>query len=504
MEASGQHPLFAPIVLGDQGESFLFDIRTVFFVNGFLLLILAAAMGLPLAVDLAAEHSEWQAFASAQLFTGFIGLGLIFANRPDGRPKLPTRAAFFLIASSWVLVSLFGALPFELGSRHLSVTDGMFETISGLTTTGATVITGLDRTPSAILLWRAVLQWLGGAGIIVAAVALLPFLRIGGMQLFRLESSDKTERVAPRVSQVAWKLLFIYGMLTGAVGLALYFAGMTPLEAACHAMSSLSTGGFSTSDQSLGRFGDAARWVCVIGMLLGGMTFSQYLTLGKRGRGSSLVDSQTRWYLTIIAVFCLLLTFWNWAVGDMGAYEALQQSTFNVVSVLTTSGFHTANYDAWGGFAQVAFFVMTFVGGCTGSTAGGIKVFRYEVLFAVSGLHIKRLLHPHGVFPVAFNRLILSDAVLRSVLGFMMLYFVCFAALALALTVSGLDTVSGLSAAAAALGNVGPGLGHVLGPGGSYQSLPADTKWLLAFGMLLGRLELAPLLVVFTASFWRE
>jgi trk system potassium uptake protein len=481
----------------------LLDIRPVLFVNGFLLLILAAAMGVPMLVDLATDHSEWLAFAFSAMLTGFIGLGLIFANLTQFRLHLSTRGAFLLTGSSWLFIALFGAIPFWLCSRHLSAVDGLFETISGITTTGATVITGLDRTPAALLLWRALLQWLGGAGVIVTGVTLLPFLRIGGMQVFRLESSDEG-RVAPRVSQVSWSVLVIYSLCTMVVAVALYFAGMTPLEAVCHAMSSLATGGFSTSDQSLGHFGEAARWVCVVGMLIGGATFAQYVNAVKHRRCSFLEDSQIRWYLAIIGVFCLLVTFWNWAVGDMGPYDAFSQSTFNVVSVLTTTGFHSADYSAWGGFAKTAFFMMAFIGGCTGSTAGGIKIFRYEVLFAVSGVQVRRLVHPHGVFPITFNQARISDTALRSVLGFLMVYFFCFMVLALALTVTGLDAVSGLSGAAAALANVGPGLGHVLGPSGSYEPLSAVAKSVLAIGMLVGRLELAPLLILFSRSFWQE
>jgi trk system potassium uptake protein TrkH len=482
----------------------LLDIRPILFINGFLLLILAAAMAVPMAVDLSTDHTEWQAFGGSLMTTSIIGLAFIFANRTESAPDLRIREAFLLTVSSWLLVGVFAALPLYFGSLRLSLVDGLFETISGITTTGATVITGLDRVPRSILVWRALLQWLGGLGIIVTSLALLPLLHIGGMQMFRMESSDKTDKVKPRVSQMTSSILIIYVLFTVLLAIGLLAAGMSPLEAVCHAMTSLSTGGFSTSDQSLGHFGEGARWICTLGMVLGGATFSQYITPWKRGYWAIFKDSQIRWYLSSIAFFSLLVTFWNWAIRDMNAVEAFSQSTINVVSILTTSGFHTVDYDSWGGFAQVAFFIMTFVGGCTGSTAGGIKVFRYEVLFAVTGVQIRRLLHPHGMFVIDFNRLSVSEAVLRSVLGFMMLYFFCIAALALALTVLGLDAMSSLSAAAASLGNVGPGLGHVVGPGGSYANVAEEAKWLLAFGMLLGRLELATVLVLFAKAFWQE
>jgi trk system potassium uptake protein TrkH len=482
----------------------LLDVRPVLFIIGFVLLILAIAMGFPLVVDLATDHSEWQAFAFSAMASGFFGLVLISANHTLDAPEFRIRQAFLVTVGSWLLAGLFGALPFYFGSLHLSPVDAVFETISGITTTGATVITGLDTVPRSVLLWRALLQWLGGIGIIVTSVALLPVLRIGGMQLFRMESSDKTEKVKARISQVATGIILVYALFTLLLTIALALAGMTPLESVCHAMSSLATGGFSTSDQSLGHFSAAAQWICMLGMVAGGITFTQFITPWRRGRWSILEDSQTRWYLIMIVFFAMLMTFWNWAMRDVDAADAFRQSVFNVVSIITTSGFHTGDYDAWGGFAQVAFFVMTFIGGCTGSTAGGIKIFRYEVLFAVTGVHLSRLLHPHGIFVIDFNRLHLSDAIVRSILGFMMLYFFCFVLLAMALTVVGLDVTSALSGAASALANVGPGLGHLIGPGSNYAELPDEAKCLLAFGMFAGRLELATVLILFSKTFWRE
>ncbi|MTJ81132.1 MAG: TrkH family potassium uptake protein [Telmatospirillum sp.] len=480
------------------------DIRPVLFISGFVLLILAAAMGVPLVVDLATTRSEWQAFAAAAMVTGLFGLLLAAANRPESEPDLTIRQTFLVTAAGWLLAGLFGALPLLFGTLRLSPVDAVFETVSGITTTGATVLTGLDGMPRAILMWRALLQWLGGIGIIVTSVALLPVLRIGGMQLFRMESSDKSEKVKARVSGVSSGMLLAYGNFTLLLAVGLSAAGMTPLEAVCHAMTALSTGGFSTSDQSLGHFGDGARWICVLGMLLGGATFTRYVAPWRRDRWAILGDSQIRWYAAIIAGFSILLTFWNWTTRDLGAYDSFRQSVFNVVSVVTTTGFHTGDYGAWGGFAEVAFFAMMFIGGCTGSAAGGIKVFRYQVLLAVTRAQVRRLLHPHGVFVIDVNHLHLTDQVVRSVLGFMMFYCFCFVLLALGLTLAGLDIVTCLSGAVSALANVGPGLGHVIGPGAAFGDLPEEAKWLLIFGMMVGRLELAPVLILFTRIFWRE
>ncbi len=485
------------------GES-VFDIRPVLFANGLLLVVLAGAMGLPLLLDLALHGTEAPAFAAGLAITGFFGAALAFSGRGRGAFAFGTRQAFLFGASGTMLAGLFCALPLVLGSRHLSYVDAVFEAVSGITTTGATVLTGLDHAPPALLLWRALLQWLGGAGLIVAALALLPVMRIGGMQIFRVEGGGNKGQPSPRLPRLLARLLTIYGSLTIVMFVALRAAGMNPLEAICHAMSTLSTGGFSTSDRSLAAFSDSARWVCAIGMIMGGANLS-LLTSRWRGRPWRILrDTQVRWYMATLLGFTLILTFWYWAVEGRHALAAFQQAGFQSVSVISTTGFRLSDDHVWGGFPQVAIFVMSFIGGCTGSAAGGIKIFRYEVLFAISRLHVARMLYPHGVFSVSFNRIRLPEAVLRSVLGYFMLYFICFAVLAIGLAAVGMDPLSSLSAAAAALGNVGRGIGPVIGTAGGYAMLPAAAKWLLSLGMLIGRLELVPLLLPFFPAFWKH
>jgi trk system potassium uptake protein TrkH len=485
------------------GES-VFDIRPVLFANGLLLLVLAVAMGIPLAADLLAHGTEAPAFAAGLAVTSFFGAALALTGRGRGSFGLGTRQAFLFAASGTMLAALLSALPLVLGSRHLSYTDAVFEAVSGITTTGATVMTGLDQAPAAILLWRALLQWLGGAGLIVAALALLPLLRIGGMQIFRVENSGKDARANPRLPRLAGRLLIVYLGLSVLMAAGLRLAGMTSLEAICHAMSGLSTGGFSTSDRSLGAFSDSARWICAIGMMIGGCNLSLFISRWRGKRWRILGDTQVRWYIATMLGFSLALTFWYWAVDGRHPLSAFQHAGFQSVSIISTTGFRLTDDQGWGGFPQVAIFLMTFIGGCTGSAAGGIKIFRYEVLFAVSRLHVSRMLYPHGVFSVAFNRLRLPEAVLRSVLGFFMLYFACFAALAIGLAAVGVDPLSALSAAASALGNVGRGVGPVIGIAGGYATLPIAAKWLLSLGMLAGRLELVPLLLPFLPGFWKH
>lgn len=481
----------------------MIDVRPVIFVNGVILLILAAAMGVPAVIDLVWNDPDWHVFATSAMVTGFVGAAMALGSRPAGRLTLSTRQAFLLTTLVWISVCIFGAQPFLFSGLHMSMADAVFETTSGLTTTGATVITGLDTAPRGILMWRALLNWLGGIGIIVMAVAILPILRIGGMQLFKMESSDKTDKVKPRTSQVAAAIIIVYVTFTALAAVALWLSGMTPFEALCHAFAALATGGFSTSDASLGHWGPATQWVATVAMIAGGSSFTLFVSPWKHGRWPFLHDSQFHWYLTFLGLASLTMGIWLWAVSDIDFGDALRHACVNVVSIVTTTGFISSDFNAWGSFAQVAFFILFFIGGCTGSTSGAIKIFRWEVLFKMAAVHIKRLLHPNGFFVIDFNHQGISDAVVDSVLGFVVMYFLTFAAHSLVLTAVGLDMITAFSASASALANVGPGLGHLIGPAGTFKPLPDVAKWILSGEMILGRLELFTVLVLFTRGFWR-
>ena len=482
----------------------MIDIRPVLFVNGFLLLVLAAAMGIPAVVDLLSEDVDWKVFAVSGMVTAFVALSLILGARPQGRPALSARQAFMLTTLAWITTAAFAALPFAFSNLKLSVTNAVFEAMSGLTTTGATVIVGLDHAPRGILLWRALLNWLGGEGIIIMAVAILPLLRIGGMQVFRMETSDKTDAIKPRITQVATSITLVYAVFTALAALAFWAAGMGRFDAICHAMAAISTGGFSTSDTKLAHWGTAVQWVAVFAMMVGGSSFTLWTGPWKNGRPKVLDDAQTHWYLAFIGTAAGVLALWQWTVNDMNPGVALRHAAFNVISIVTTTGFVSTDYGRWGGFAHVVFFILVFIGGCTGSTAGGVKIFRWELLFALAGIHLKRLLHPHGIFVIHYNQHPIAQAVLDSVLGFVVLYFFTFALFALTLTMVGLDFVTALSGSAAALANAGPGIGEIIGPFGSYRPLPDLAKWILAAEMMLGRLELFTVAVLFSRSYWRE
>ena len=480
------------------------DVRPVLFINGLALLILAAAMAAPAAVDLLAGDADWQVFAAAAAAAAFSGGALMFGAKPEVRFRLTLRQAFLVTVTTLALTALAGALPFAVSTPGLSITDAVFEAMSGLTTTGATVIVGLDHAPRGILLWRALLNWLGGAGIIVTAMTILPALRIGGMQIFRLEGGDSSERFRPRVSRLAGSILRLYLGLGVVSALAFWLAGMDGFDAICHAMAAVSTGGFSTSDASLAHWGGAVQWVAVASMLAGALPFPLLAAPWRRGKMRLDQDSQLRAYLGLLMATALALGLWRWATSDWELMDSLRAATFAVTSIATTTGFVAADIGPWGGFAHVVLFVLAFVGGCAGSAAGGVKIFRWQVLTQLAKIHVKRLLHPHGVFAIEFNRQSLPEPVVDAVLAFVVIYMVTFAIHALALTAAGCDLVTALSGSAAALGNVGRGLGDVIGSTGSWHPLSAAAKWIVTVEMMIGRLELFTVLILFTPSYWRE
>ena len=458
----------------------------------------------PLVVDAAAGRDEWWVFAGSAGLTAFFGVTMILTTRSPMR-RMNIRQAFILTTGSWLVLTVFSALPFAFSDLGLSYTDAFFEAMSGITTTGSTVITGLDSAPAGILLWRALLQWLGGIGIIVMAIAILPMLRIGGMQLFRMESSDHSEKAMPRVTQVASGIGFIYLALTAICAAALWAVGFDGFDAIVHAMTTIATGGFSTSDGSIGGFGNApAELIITLFMIVGGLPFVLYLQ-AVRGRPVALYrDSQVRWFLTVIAACVLVLGIWHHFTTGASLGQSYREVAFNVVSIITGTGYSSADYGNWGAFAVGMFFFLMFVGGCAGSTTCGIKVFRFQVLYATAEAQVHRLVQPHGVFVPHFNNRPITEEIAGSVMGFFFLFVITFAAIALALGAIGLDFITAVSGAATAICNVGPALGGIIGPAGNFSTLPDAAKWVLSAGMLLGRLELFTVMVMFAPSFWRD
>jgi len=483
----------------------MMDFRPILLILGMLLATLALGMCIPAIVDAKAGNPDWQVFAVSAGLTMFVGTSLTLTCSPGRvRMHLNVRQAFVMTTLSWLLLTIFAALPFTFSELQLSYTDAFFESMSGITTTGSTVITGLDQAPPGILLWRAILQWLGGLGIVVMAIAVLPMMGVGGMQMFKVEAFDAGEKVLPRATQISMALVLVYFILTALWSLMLWGVGMTPFQSVVHAMTTISTGGFSTSDGSVGHF---ESWridvIITLGMFVGGLPFILLVQI-LRGKPMQIWnDEQVRGFFYIALSVIAVVSALAWHETKMPPLEALRYSAFNVISVMTGTGYSNHDYDLWGSFAMPIFFFVMFIGGCAGSTSCGIKIFRFQILYAAAQVQLRHLLQPHGVFIPYYNRHPIPDEVIVSVLSFFFVFGLSFALLALGLGVLGLDFVTAISSAATAISNVGPGLGPIVGPSGTFQSLPDAAKWLMAGGMLVGRLEVFTILVLFSRSFWK-
>jgi trk system potassium uptake protein TrkH len=479
------------------------DYRPTFVVIGIMLAMMAVIMTLPAIVDAINGHKDWQVFIIAASTTLFVGVAMALTSRTS-HTRLSTRQAFLMTTFSWLAMTLFASIPFMFSELKLSFTDAFFEAMSGITTTGSTVIIGLDAAPRGILLWRALLQWMGGIGIIVTAIAVFPMLRIGGMQLFRMESSDQSEKALPRAAQVAAAIGVIYLVLTALCAGAYWIFGMNGFEAVAHAMTTIATGGFSTSDASLGHFDNVnIEITAIVGMIVGSLPFLLFLKM-LQGNGRALIgDSQVQWFLTIVLLAVFAATVWLWNEKEFDPLDAIRFAAFNIVSIITGTGYATTDFSTWGSFAVPVFFFIMFIGGCAGSTSCGIKIFRFQVLYAAARTQLHHLMQPSGVFIPYYNRRPIPEEVIVSVLSFFFVFGVSFALLAIGLGMVGLDYLSAVSSAATAIANVGPALGTSVGPAHTFQDLPDLGKWMMAGGMLLGRLELFTVIVLFTRSFWR-
>jgi trk system potassium uptake protein TrkH len=481
-----------------------FTLKPALYVVGLLIVVLGLSMLIPGFVDMAAGDTDWRGFFIAGAGTVTVGLLFIFTNREE-RITLSRRQAFVLTVLSWLAMATFSAVPFFFSRLNISYTDAFFEAISGLTTTGSTVLTGLDTAPPGILLWRSLLQWLGGVGIVMMAIALLPFLRVGGMQLFRMESSDTQEKVVARVNQLGLGVVGVYTGLTVLCAIAYIVGGMTVFEAVNHAMTTLSTGGYSTSDGSMGHFDNRfILWASSVFMAAGSMPFTLYIHMVRGNWLAMWKNNQVRSFLAFLAIVSLVLTYWLWLVSDFSLFDALTHVTFSVVSVVSTTGYASVDYSLWGPLAVASFFALTFVGGCTGSTAGGIKIFRFQIAWRLYRSHIHRLISPNAVEVKRYGERKLDDDVVAAVLLFFFVFIGTVGTITLFLATLGLDWVTAVSGAATAVANVGPGLGDIIGPSGNFKTLPDAAKWALAFGMLLGRLEFFTVLVLVMPRFWRD
>ena len=479
--------------------------KTVFFAIGVLLIILGVFMLVPFFVQFLYDEKN-SAFLSSASVTAFIGILLVLTNLEENR-KLNLQQAFLLTTLSWLSIAFFGCLPFLLSNLNFSIVDAFFESMSGITTTGSTIITNLDDTPKSILIWRAILQWLGGIGVIVMAITILPLLNVGGMQLFKNDQvSDTTEKILPKTREVTLIISIIYLTLTCACGIAYWFGGMNIFDSIAHSMTTIATGGFSTYSNSIGHFQNPKiEIISIIFIILGSMPFIAYLKFIKGDKKIFLKDSQIRGLIYILIIFILLMIFYLMLGNkEYNFLENLRISTFNVVSVLSGTGYVTADFSSWGKFPLIFFLFLMFVGGCAGSTTCGIKIFRFQILGYFIINQIKKLVYPHGVFSIKYNDKKISNTFIYSIITFIFLYFFIFFILAALLSINGLDFITAISGSASAISNVGPGLGDIIGPNGNYSDLPDFSKLSLSFGMLLGRLELFAVLVLFFPSFWQN
>ncbi len=461
-------------------------------------------MLVPTIVDLANNNLDWQVFISSSGFTLFVGILFILTTRSKFR-NLSIRQAFLLTTMSWVILPIFAALPFTFSELDLDYTDAFFESMSGITTTGSTVITSLDTAPPGILLWRSLLQWLGGIGIIVMALSILPMLQVGGMQLFKMEFAERIEKALPRATQIGAWISIIYFTLTAICATLYWIVGMSGFDAINHAMTTVATGGYSTHDNSIGVFDHAGiDIIATIFMILGSLPFLLYLQAIHSSIRPLLKDSQVRWFIYILSIAVIFVIVNLMVKNDWGFWMALRYASFNVTSIMTGTGYATTDYGQWGSFALIMFYLLMFIGGCAGSTTCGIKIFRIQVLYQTARRQLMRLLQPNGVFVAYYNGKSIPYSVADSVMSFFFLFAVIFCLLAAALGMLGLDFITATSGAGTALANVGPGLGPIIGPSGNFSSLPDAAKWVMSFGMLLGRLEIFTVLVLFSRHFWQN
>tara|TARA_A100001011_G_scaffold400755_1_gene518403 strand:- start:1270 stop:2718 length:1449 start_codon:yes stop_codon:yes gene_type:complete len=478
--------------------------KTVFFIIGVLLVIMGFAMLVPYAVQLIYNENSHSFIASA-FTTIFFGILFILANI-EKEFKLNLQQTFLFSALAWFMVAVFGSLPFILSSAPLSFSEAFFESMSGITTTGSTVISDLDGSPKSILLWRALMQWLGGIGIVVMAITILPLLKVGGMQLFKMEGPDSTEKILPRTIEVATILIVTYLVLTVTCAIFYWLLGMSFFDSIAHSMTTIATGGFSTHNESIGFFKNPnIEIVASIFIILGSIPFIAYLKFLKGNKSIFFQDFQIRGLIYLI-IFSIVIMFLYLFLNneEISFFDNLRISSFNVISILSGTGYVTDDFSLWGKFSLIFFLFLMFIGGCAGSTACGIKIFRLQMLLSYLSIQIKKLIYPNSIIILKYNNQKISDQFINSVIIFIFAFLLIFLITALLLSISGLDFITSVSGAASAISNVGPGLGDVIGPNGNYKSIPDLSKWILSFGMLLGRLELFAVLVLFFPSFWRN
>ena len=477
--------------------------KTVFFTLGVLQIILGISMLIPILTQIVYSEMD-SSFIGASIISIIFGV-LFFLSNLNHDKKLNLQQAFLLTALSWLSIAIFGSLPFIFSSLELSITDSFFESMSGITTTGSTIISNLEVAPRSILLWRAMLQWLGGIGIIVMAITLMPIMNVGGMQLFKISSNDSSEKLLPKSKEISLRLIYVYLTLTTLCATTYKFFGMNTFDSLTHSMTTIATGGFSNYNESIGYFNSPSIEISsMVFIILGSLPFIAYIKFLNGNKKIFTSDVQIRSFIKI-NLFSTILLFFYLLIQNKGFSQInISAIFFNVISILTGTGYVTGEFDNWGNFPLIFFLTLMFIGGCAGSTTCGIKIFRIQILYLFISNQLKKIIYPKGIFLIKYDKNTVDDKFMASIISFIFLYFVIFFLITALLSLSGLDFVTSISGAATSISNVGPGLGSTIGPSGNFSSLPEVSKWILSLGMILGRLELFAILVLFLPSFWRN
>ena len=475
--------------------------KTVFFTLGILQIILGIFMMIPIIIQFIYNEVD-SSFLGASIVTIIFGI-LFFLSNLDHDKKLNLQQAFLLTALSWLSIAVFGSLPFIFSDADFSITNAFFESMSGITTTGSTIISNLENTPKGILLWRALLQWLGGIGIIVMAITLMPIMNVGGMQLFKISNNDSSEKILPRSKEIALRLIYIYSCLTFLCAFSYKILGMNIFDSLTHSMTTIATGGFSNYNESIGFFDNPYIEIsAMIFIILGSLPFIAYIKFLSGNKKIFFSDIQIQTFIKIIVISIFILSIYLTINGS--TQINLRSIIFNVISILTGTGYVNAQFDNWGAFAIIIFLLLMFIGGCAGSTTCGIKIFRIQILYYFISNQLKRIIYPKGIFVLKYNQNPVDNKFISSIISFIYMYLIIFFIITALLSLTGLDFITSISGAATSISNVGPGLGSIIGPNGNFSSLPDISKWILTLGMILGRLELFAILVLFLPSFWRN
>ena len=475
--------------------------KTVFFTLGILQIILGLFMIVPILAQFIYREVD-SSFFGASIVTIIFGT-LFFLSNLDHDKKLNLQQAFLLTALSWLSIAIFGSLPFVFSDINFSFTNAFFESMSGITTTGSTIISNLDEMPKGILLWRALLQWLGGIGIIIMAITLMPIMNVGGMQLFKISNNDSSEKILPKSKEIAMRLIYIYLGLTTLCAISYFIFGMSLFDSITHSMTTIATGGFSNYNESIGYFNSSYIEIsAIIFILLGSLPFIAYIKFINGNKMIFFNDIQIQTFFKVILGSIIILSIYL-AFSNLDTFSFMA-ILFNIISILTGTGYVNEQFDSWGSFSLVLFLILMFIGGCAGSTTCGIKIFRIQILYSFIINSLKKMIYPKGIFVLKYDQNPIDNKFISSIISFIYMYLIIFFFITALLSLTGLDFITSISGAATAISNVGPGLGSIIGPNGDFSSLPDASKWILSVGMILGRLELFAILVLFLPSFWRN